>query len=46
MKKQLSILQTFLVTCLLLVIGGGTVMAETYSIDFESAAVNHPYNVR
>ena len=25
MKKQLSILQTFLVTCLLLVIGGGVV---------------------
>ncbi|MDD6817715.1 MAG: bacterial Ig-like domain-containing protein [Prevotellaceae bacterium] len=41
MKKQLSILQTFLVTCLLLVIGGGTVMAETYSIDFESAASSY-----
>lgn len=37
MKKQLSILQTFLVTCLLLVIGGGSSLAQkTYSIDFES----------
>lgn len=31
MKKQLSILQTFLVTCLLLVIGGGSSLAETKS---------------
>lgn len=31
MKKQLSILQTFLVTCLLLVIGGGSSLAGTYS---------------
>ena len=36
MKKQLSILQTFLVTCLLLVIGGGSSWAQEYSIDFES----------
>ena len=28
MKKQLSILQTFLVTCLLLVIGGGSSLAQ------------------
>ena len=36
MKKQLSILQTFLVTCLLFVIGGGSSLAQEYSIDFES----------
>lgn len=42
MKKQLSILQTFLVTCLLLVIGGGSSWAqETYSIDFESASSDY-----
>lgn len=42
MKKQLSILQTFLVTCLLLVIGGGSSLAQkSYSIDFESASSDY-----
>lgn len=39
MKKQLSILQTFLVTCLLLVIGGGSSLAQEttfFSEDFGS----------
>ncbi|MDD7097706.1 MAG: hypothetical protein SPH23_05140, partial [Prevotella sp.] len=43
MKKQLSILQTFLVTCLLLVIGGGSSLAQEtviYNENFGSPSKN------
>ena len=46
MKKQLSILQTFLVTCLLLVIGGGSSLAQETTFfreDFGSTNSNTAY---
>lgn len=46
MKKQLSILQTFLVTCLLLVIGGGVVWLERILIRIQIKAIPHLLLVR